>query len=61
MIRNEADFLEITTIMTHPQVLAQCKQRLAREYSHLKQISGKGKLIDHAVVGKKIWIGYTKK
>jgi len=54
MVRPEVNFSKITTIMTHPQVLAQCKQRLAREYSHLNQVSGKGKMIDHAVVAKNL-------
>jgi len=54
MIRNDANLSEITTIMTHPQVLAQCKQTLIQKYPQLKQISGKGKLIDHAVVAKKL-------
>lgn len=54
MIRGDADLSEITTIMTHPQVLAQCKQTLVQKYPHLKQTSGKGKLIDHAVVAKNL-------
>jgi len=52
MIRNDADFSEITTIITHPQVLAQCKQTLLRKYPNLKQISGKGKYVDHALLAK---------
>ncbi len=52
MIREDADFSDITTIMTHPQVLAQCKNALAKKYPHLKQTSGKGKLVDHALVAK---------
>ena len=54
MIRDDADLTEITTIMTHPQVLAQCKQTLAQKYPELKQASGKGKLIDHAMVAKNL-------
>jgi prephenate dehydrogenase len=54
MIRKDADLSEITTIMTHPQVLAQCRQTLQQKYPHLKQISGKGKLVDHALVAKKM-------
>jgi len=54
MIRDDADLTEVTTIMTHPQVLAQCKQTLARQYPNLKQTSGKGKLIDHSVVAKNL-------
>lgn len=52
MIRKDAKFSEITTIMTHPQVLAQCKSTLAKKYPGLKQISGEKDLIDHAVVAK---------
>ncbi|MBI2314912.1 prephenate dehydrogenase/arogenate dehydrogenase family protein [Candidatus Daviesbacteria bacterium] len=52
MIRKDIKFSEITTIMTHPQVLAQCKSTLAKKYPHLKQTSGTKELIDHAVVAK---------
>lgn len=54
MIREDADLSKVTTIMTHPQVLAQCKQTLIQKYPHLAQTSGKGKLIDHAVIAKKL-------
>ncbi|MBI2597273.1 prephenate dehydrogenase/arogenate dehydrogenase family protein [Candidatus Daviesbacteria bacterium] len=52
MIRKDANFSDITTIITHPQVLAQCQSSLAKKYPHLKQISGEKELIDHAVVAK---------
>ncbi|SRR5258708_5440699 len=52
MIRSDADISDITTIMTHPQVLAQCASTLANKYPELKKISGKGDLIDHAKVAK---------
>lgn len=52
MIRKDAKFSEVTTIMTHPQVLAQCKQTLPQKYPHLKQTSGEKELIDHSVVAK---------
>lgn len=52
MIRKDAKLSEITTIMTHPQVLAQCKDTLLKKYSGLKQTSGDKELIDHAVVAK---------
>lgn len=54
MVGTDVDLGEITTIMTHPQVLAQCKQTLTEKYPGLKQTSGKGKLIDHATVAKKL-------
>lgn len=54
MIRADANIREINTIMTHPQVLAQCKQTLALKYPHLKQTSGAGILLDQAVVAKQL-------
>lgn len=54
MIRNDAQLSDITTIMTHPQVLAQCRQSLAQKYPQLKLTSGVGKLIDHAMVAKNL-------
>lgn len=50
MIRQDAAIENIDTIMTHPQVLAQCKTNLAAKYPKLKQVSGEGDLIDHAAV-----------
>lgn len=52
MIRSDAKVSDITKIMTHPQVLAQCVSTLAEKYSKLKQTSGKGDLVDHAKVAK---------
>ncbi len=52
MIREDATLSDITTIMTHPQVFAQCKQTLIQKYPNLQQASGKGELIDHALVAK---------
>lgn len=54
MIRGDAGLSDITTILTHPQVLAQCKQSLAQKYPHLKLASGTGELIDHAMVAKEL-------
>jgi prephenate dehydrogenase len=54
MIRDDAEYSEITTIMAHPQVFAQCKQTLPQKYPHLKLISGEGELIDHANVAKQL-------
>lgn len=54
MIRNDATLKDIDTIMTHPQVLAQCKSSLAQKYPNLKQTSGEGELIDHALVAKSL-------
>lgn len=52
MIRKDAKFSEITAIMTHPQVFAQCRNTLAKKYPNLKQIIGQKNLIDHAMVAK---------
>lgn len=52
MIRSDANFSQVHTIMSHPQVFAQCKETLSKKYPHLMQISGKKELIDHAVVAK---------
>jgi len=52
MIRSDAEFSEINTIMSHPQVFAQCKVTLSKKYPHLRQTSGEGELIDHAMVAK---------
>ena len=52
MVQKGVHLKQIDTIMTHPQVLAQCKQSLAQKYPHLKQTSGTGELIDHAAVAK---------
>ncbi len=52
MMRPDATLSDITTIMTHPQVLAQCHGSLLKKYPHLLQISGKGRLIDHALVAE---------
>ncbi len=52
MIRSDTKIKEITTIMTHPQVFAQCKSNLQIKFSNLKIVSGKGELVDHAKVAK---------
>ena len=52
MVKKGTKLKEIDTIMTHPQVLAQCKGSLHQKYSHLKQTWGEGELIDHALVAK---------
>lgn len=52
MVRKDATVLEIDTIMTHPQVLSQCKINLDQKYPILKRTSGEGDLIDHSNVAK---------
>ncbi|MBI2032616.1 MAG: prephenate dehydrogenase/arogenate dehydrogenase family protein [Candidatus Levybacteria bacterium] len=61
MIRKDANYDEINTIMSHPQVFAQCKTNLLEKYPHLKQLSGKNELIDHAVVAKQLSINKLQK
>jgi len=50
----EAKMEDISVIMTHPQVLKQCKMTLEAKYTNLKKMSGTGELIDHANVAKQI-------
>lgn len=54
MIRGDAEYGDITEVMAHPQVFAQCKSTLARKYPDLALTSGKGELIDHANVAKRL-------
>ncbi len=58
MIRPEAHFSEITTVMGHPQVFAQCRETLKQKYPHLKQVSGEGDLVDNAKAAE--WLGSGK-
>ncbi|MDO8522224.1 MAG: prephenate dehydrogenase/arogenate dehydrogenase family protein [bacterium] len=57
MIRKDAEFSQVDTIMAHPQVFAQCKNHLKEKYPGLKLVSGEGDLIDHAVVAKELAAG----
>jgi prephenate dehydrogenase len=52
MARPEVKMEDITRIMTHPQVLKQCKSNLEKKYPNLEKTSGEGELIDHANVAK---------
>jgi arogenate dehydrogenase (NADP+), plant len=52
MVKKGVSLKHIDTIMTHPQVLAQCKGSLSQKYEQLKQTSGEGELIDHALVAQ---------
>lgn len=54
MIRDDAKYQDINSVMAHPQVFAQCKSTLAQKYPHLELTSGKGELIDHANVAKQL-------
>jgi len=48
MKRKDVDIKQIKTIMGHPQNFAQCKNNLAKKYPNLKQVSGRGDLLDTA-------------
>lgn len=61
MIRQDAEFSEVDTIMTHPQVLKQCHTNLEMKYSKLKQTSGEGDLVDHAKVAELLGNGELPK
>ena len=52
MIHPDSSLDSIDTIMTHPQVLKQCKHTLEQKYPRLYKTSGEGDLIDHANVAK---------
>lgn len=61
IIAKDADFNEVDTIMTHPQVLRQCRTNLDKKYSKLKQTSGEGDLVDHAKVAELLGRGELPK
>ena len=46
MIHPNASPTDITTIMTHPQVLKQCQQTLKNRYPTIEQRSGEGEQLD---------------
>jgi len=48
----DVDVSDVDTVMTHPQVLAQCRASLRRRHPELRQTSGEGDLIDHAKVAE---------
>jgi arogenate dehydrogenase (NADP+), plant len=52
MMSRDGDIAGIDTVMTHPQVLAQCRTSLRAKYPQLRQTSGEGDLIDHAKVAE---------
>ncbi len=54
MIESAAKLSDIDTIMTHPQVLRQCKQNLEKQFAHLKLVSGEGEMIDPAKIAELI-------
>jgi prephenate dehydrogenase len=52
MMSREGNLADLDTVMTHPQVLGQCRSSLRTRYPNLRQTSGEGDLIDHAKVAE---------
>lgn len=50
MKRKDVKTEELKTVMGHSQNFLQCRDHLAKKYSHLKQETGKGDLVDTAKV-----------
>ncbi|MEK7084986.1 MAG: prephenate dehydrogenase/arogenate dehydrogenase family protein, partial [Patescibacteria group bacterium] len=61
MKRKDAAAKNIKTVMAHPQALKQCQGTLARKYPELKQVSGKGDLIDTARAARALSEGKIQK
>ncbi|HET6980036.1 MAG TPA: prephenate dehydratase domain-containing protein [Pyrinomonadaceae bacterium] len=61
MVHPDTTLEEVDTIMTHPQVLAQCRNTIARNYSHLALKEGEGDFVDPARVGEGIATGALPK
>lgn len=61
MIRPDIDFSEIYTIMSHPQVFAQCKGKLSQKYPQLTQTTSDKELIDSAMIADQISQGKLAK
>jgi prephenate dehydratase/chorismate mutase/prephenate dehydratase len=57
MISSGVSFSEVDTIMTHPQVLRQCRNNLDKKYQNLRLISGEGDMVDTAKVAECIASG----
>ncbi|MEW6519119.1 MAG: prephenate dehydratase domain-containing protein [Thermodesulfobacteriota bacterium] len=55
--RQEADIGSLDTIITHPQVLSQCRATLRQQYPHLRLTSGQGAMIDPARVAAALQSG----
>jgi prephenate dehydrogenase len=61
MKRKDTEISSIQKIMTHPQVIKQCKRTLKKKYSNINITSGTGDLIDHAAVAEKLGKGQVDK
>lgn len=54
LVHPEARLDDVDTIMTHPQVLAQCRETIAQRYSQMILKQGEGDFVDPAKVGEAI-------
>ncbi|MEJ3652139.1 prephenate dehydratase domain-containing protein [Actinomycetes bacterium KLBMP 9759] len=61
MIHKDAELAEVTTIVTHSQVLQQCKASLAAKYPHLRLEVGENELTDPARIAEAIADGRLPK
>jgi len=61
MKRKDVDLKDISQIIAHPQVFAQCQNNLKKKYPHLKLISGKKEMIDTAKAAKALAEGRMDK
>lgn len=61
MKRKDVHLDQVTQIMTHPQVIKQCKANLEKNYAHLEFVSGTGDVIDQAEVARRIANGDLSK
>ena len=52
MKKPEVDVGSLKSVMAHPQVFKQCRKNLTVKYPWLKQVTGKGELIDTAKAAK---------
>ena len=57
MIRTDASLDQVDTILTHPEVLKQCRRNLAAKYSHLEQRLGHGDLTDPSRIAEQLAAG----
>lgn len=59
--RKGATRVSVKTIISHPQVFAQCKRTLERKYSKKKLEVGKGNLVDQSTAAKALSEGKLSK
>lgn len=61
MRRKDVANNDLEKVLTHSQVIRQCAQTLKRDYKWIKIETGKGDLVDHALVAKKLAQGKLNK